>query len=75
MQKWATGGGQPDPLNFFHASATQALMDGVVFTVDGQQRLALAAGFGGDQFSGGNQALFVRKADGLAGAYGFVGGF
>ncbi len=38
-------------------------------------RLALAAGFGGDQFSGGDQAFFVGKPDGLAGAHGFVGSF
>ena len=41
VQEGAAGRGQPDALDFFHASAAQALVDGVVFAVDGQQRLAL----------------------------------
>ncbi len=50
-------------------------MDGVVFAINGEKRLALAAGFGGDEFSGGDQAFFVGQADGFAGPDGFVGGF
>ena len=50
-------------------------MDGVVFAVDGQERLALAARLGGDELSGGDQAFFVGEADGFSGANGFVGGF
>ena len=49
-------------------------MDGVVLAVDGEKRLALAAGFGGDELSGGDQAFFVGEADGFSGADGFVGG-
>ena len=72
--------GPPDAVsqirsNLFHASATQALMDRIVFAVDGQQGLALTASLGGDQFSGGNQAFFVGQANRFASAYGFVGGF
>ena len=48
--------------HFFHPAAAQALVDGVVLAVDGQQRLALAARFGGDQFSGGDQAFLVGQA-------------
>ncbi len=57
------------------APAAHALVDGVVLAVDGQQRLALAARFGGDQIARGDQALLVGQADGLAGFDGFVGGF
>ena len=66
FKKRSAGRGEPDALDLFHPSAAQALVDGVVFAVDGQQRLALAARFGGDQFSGGDQAFFVGQADGLA---------
>ena len=35
----------------------------------------MTAGFGGDEFSRGNQAFFVGESNRLAGAHGFVGGF
>src|SRR5205807_2656085 len=47
-------------------------MHRIVFTIDGQQRLALPAGLGRDQLSGRHQAFFVREADRLAGFDGFV---
>src|SRR5579863_6840525 len=50
-------------------------MDGVVLAVDGEKWLALAAGFGGDELSGSDQAFFVGEADGFSGADGLVGGF
>ena len=50
-------------------------MDGIVLAVDGQQRFALAASLGGDQFSGRNQAFLVGQADGLSGPDRFVSGF
>jgi hypothetical protein len=50
-------------------------MDGIMFAVDGQQRFALTAGFGGNQLTGGDQALFISQANGLARAHGFVSGF
>ena len=46
-----------------------------MFAVDRQERLALTAGFGGDQFSGGDQTLFVGESDRFSRAYGFVSGF
>ena len=49
------------------APAAHALMDGVMFAVDGEQRLALLAGLGGDQFAGGDQAFLVGKAESLSG--------
>ena len=61
--------------NFFHPSAAQALVDGIVFAVDRQQRFALAAGFGGDQFARRDQAFLVGQPNGLAGLDGFVSGF
>ncbi len=75
VQERSAGSGEPDALDFLHASAAQALMNGIVFAVDGQKRLALAAGLGGDQFSRGDKTFFVRQANGFSGAHGFVGGF
>jgi hypothetical protein len=49
-------------------------VDGVVLGVDGQQRDVVLAGGGEDEFAGGDQALLVGQADGLAGADGRVGG-
>src|SRR5205085_9490360 len=34
MQKGTTGSGQPDAPDFFHSSATQALVDGVMLAID-----------------------------------------
>ena len=75
MKKWTTGGGQPDAMDLVATPATHALVDGVVLAVDRQERLALAARFGGDEIAGGDQALLVGEADGLAGFDGFIGGF
>src|SRR5277367_5990327 len=50
-------------------------MDGIVFAVDGQEGLALAPGLRSNEFARGNQTLFVRKSNCLAGAHGLVGGF
>ena len=46
-----------------------------MFAVDWQQRLALAVGFGRDQFSGDDQTFLVGQAHGLSGLDGLVGGF
>ena len=75
LQERAAGRGEPDAADFVHAASAEALVDGVVFGVDGEKRLALAAGLGGDELSGGDQALFVGEADGFSGADGGVGGF
>src|ERR1039458_9039292 len=75
MEERAAGGGEPDALDFVHAASTEALVDGVVLAVDGQQWFALAAGLGRDQLSGNDQAFFVGEADRLAGFDGFIGGF
>src|ERR1700674_1809505 len=56
-----------------HPAATQTLVDSVVFAVDGQERLTLAASFCGDELSGYNKTLFVGEADRLTGADSFVG--
>ncbi len=50
-------------------------MNRVVFAVDGQQRFALPAGFGGDQVACGYETFLVRQSDGLAGFDRFVSGF
>ena len=38
LQERAAGSREPDALDFLHAAAAHALVDGVVFAVDGQQR-------------------------------------
>src|SRR5690242_21653420 len=75
IQEWSARGGKPDPLDLVEASATHALMDGVVLTVDGQQGLALLASFSRDEFSGGDQAFLVRQSDGFADFHGLVSRF
>ena len=52
-----------------------ALMDGVVFGVDGKQSYVMLAGGSDDELAGGYEALFVGEADGFAGADCGVGGF
>ena len=73
MQERTAGGGQPDAGYLFHTAAAQALVDGVVFAVDGEQGLTLLFGLGGDQLAGDYQTFFVGKADGFSGADRFVG--
>ena len=69
------GGGQPDGLDFLVRADAQALVDGVVLAVDGQDgHVALARG-GGEDFAGGHHALLVGQAHGLAGQDGGVRGF
>jgi len=55
-----------------HAASAEALVDGVVFAIDGKERLSLTAGFCGNELSGSDQAFFVGEAYGFAGADGFV---
>src|SRR5271157_4711346 len=49
IQERTAQGGKPDPLYLVAASAAHALVNGIVLAVNRQQRLALPAGFGGDQ--------------------------
>ena len=66
VQKRPARSGQPHALDLVHPAAAQALMHRVVLAVDGQQRLALATGLGGDQFACGHQAFLVGQPDGFA---------
>ena len=75
VQERTAGRRQPDAVHFAAAAAPQALVDGIVLAVDGQQRLALLVRLGDDQVASRDQALFVGDPDGLAGLDGFVGGF
>src|SRR6476660_1967950 len=75
VQEWAARSREPYAADLVHLASAEALMHGIVLAVDGQQGLALAAGFSGDELSGGDQALFVGEADSLAGFHGFAGGF
>src|ERR1700733_3899806 len=75
VEERSAGRGQPNALDFFHPSAAKALMDGVVPAFDRKKGLALAASLCGNQFSGGDHALFVRQSQALSCANRFVGGF
>src|ERR1019366_10437831 len=55
-------------------AAAHALVDSVVLRVDGQQRDVVLASRFEDEVAGGDEALLVGQADGLAGADGGVGG-
>src|SRR5208282_96349 len=76
VQKRTTGGGQPDALDLvdlvIDSASAQALVDSVMFAVDGEQRLALPARLGCDEFAGYDETFFIGEAYGLAGAHGFV---
>src|SRR5215831_1209013 len=72
MQKRTTRRREPYTSYFIHPAAAQTLVNRIVFAVDRKQGLVLAAGFGSDQFSGGNKAFLIRQTHGLAGADSFV---
>ena len=71
----AAGGGEPDLFDFGGGAAAEALVDGVVLGVDGEEVDVVLAGGGEDEVAGGYQAFLVGQADGLAGEDGRVGGF
>lgn len=81
MKERASGGGEPDAGHFVDgpvcadAAAAETLVDGIVLAIDGQERLALAAGFGGDEFAGHNQTFLIGQADGFASFDGLESGF
>jgi len=60
---------------FLRRAAAHALVDCVVFGVDGEEGYVVFFGGGDDEFAGGYEALFVGQADGFAGADCGVGGF
>jgi len=69
------GGRQPDGLHLGVRADAQALMDGVVLAVDGQDGHVARAGRRSEDFAGGDHALLVGQADGLAGQDRGVRGF
>ena len=71
----ATGGGEDDAANLGVGSGAETLVDGVVFTVDGEEFPAGFGGSGHNEFTSGNKDFFVGKSDGAAEFDGFVGGF
>src|ERR1700733_6337543 len=73
VEEWPTRSSQPDALNLVHASAAQALMDGVVFAVNRKQWLALPASLGRDQLPRGDQTLLIRQPQGFSRAHRFIG--
>src|SRR5258708_5006002 len=64
IQKRSARSSEPDTADFIRPATAQTLMDGIMLAINWKQRLALAAGFGGDELSGGHEAFFVRKSDG-----------
>ena len=75
VAKGAAGGGEPDLRTSAGVPPRMALVDGVVFGVDGEEGDVVLARGGDDELAGGYEALLVGEADGLAGADGGVGGF
>src|SRR5277367_6364053 len=72
--KWTARRGEDQAADFGAFPAAQALVDGVVFAVDGQQRDPAAFYGGHDDFAGGDQDFFIGQRDVLAELDGFVGG-
>jgi hypothetical protein len=66
---------EPDGLDFSVRADAQALVDGVVLAVDGQDGHVALAGGGGEDFAGGHHALLVGQTDGFAGQDGSMRGF
>jgi hypothetical protein len=54
---------------------THALVDGVMFAIDGKDGDLAFARRGGQDFAGGYHAFLVGETDGLTGEDGGVGGF
>ena len=71
----AAGRGEPDLFDFVGCAAAEALVDGVVFAVDGEEGGVVLAGGGEDEVAGGYEAFLVGEADRFAGEDGGVGGF
>src|SRR6185312_5086347 len=72
MQEGPAAGRQPYTLHFMHPAAAHALVDGVVLAINREQRLALLAGFTGDQLSGRYHAFLVGEANFFSCAYRFI---
>src|SRR5947209_2999990 len=75
VEKWPAAGGKPYALDFIEPSAAHALMNGVVLTVDGKERLVLPACFSCDQLACSNQTFFICKPNSFACADSFVSSF
>src|SRR6185437_4763355 len=75
VKERAARGRKPYAADFVHLASPQALVHGVVLAINGEKRLALAAGLRGDEFTSRNQALFVGEANGLTGFNRLVGSF
>jgi hypothetical protein len=71
----ATGSGEDDAADFGVCTGAEALVDGVVFAVDGEQ---FSAGLGGSshhEFASGDEHFLVGESDGATEFNGLVGGF
>ena len=67
LPEWPAGGCQPDGLHLGVRAHAQALMDRVVFAVDGQNRHIAFARRGGQNLAGRNHALLVGQSERFAG--------
>src|SRR5215469_12022312 len=70
----AARGGEPDLADLARLASAEALVDGVVLAVDGQEAYAAFAGGGQDEIAGSDEALLVGEPDGLTGEHRGVGG-
>ena len=70
----AAGGGEDEAADLLGRAAAEALVNGVVLAIHGQEFAAGFVGRGHDQFAGGDEDFLVGKGDLLAKAHSFVGG-
>ena len=71
----ASGGGEDEAADFFVFAGAEALVDGVVFAIDGDDFGAALVGRGDNDFAGGDEDFLIGEGDFFAGLDGFVGGF
>src|SRR6185312_9556621 len=67
VAEWATGSGQPNCLHLRVGAHAQALVDGVVFAVDREDRHIQATRGLGENFTRGYYALLIGQPHGLSG--------
>ena len=70
----ATGGGEDEATNFGVRTSAQALVNGVMFGIDGEELPSRFRRCGHHQFAGSNQDFFVGKSNGPAKFDRFVSG-
>src|SRR5271165_4721701 len=67
LAEGTTGGREPDGFHFIVSAYAHALVDGVMFAIDGKDGDLALTGGGGQDFAGGYHAFLVGETDGLTG--------